>query len=164
MHTPPSYARQTLDSSNPLARFSHQRRYAFSLQFTSQAAKEGMRVLDYGCGEGDFLNLLSVQRPDLDLVGYDPYAKHDGALYRKIDSVSAINPKSIDVLTCFETLEHLNEVEISQFLANADTLLSPQGTIVISVPIIGGPTLVLKELNQMVLHRRRSEYSVKEFL
>jgi len=160
----PSYARQTLETPNPVARFAHRRRYAFSLQFTSRAAAHGARVLDYGCGEGDFLKLLSVQRPDLDLIGYDPYSQHEGGQYQKIERVTAIEGKSIDILTCFETLEHLREDEITQFLVDVDALLSPDGKLVISVPIIGGPTLALKELNHIVLYRKRSDYGIREFL
>ncbi len=40
----------------------------------------------------------------------------------------------------------------------------PGGEVLISVPVIGGPTLLLKEANRAVLFRRRSDYSVGELL
>jgi hypothetical protein len=43
-------------------------------------------------------------------------------------------------------------------------MLAPGGQLLISVPIIGGPPLLAKELNRMVLFRRRSDYSTRELL
>lgn len=160
----PTYARQTLDSVNPLARFAHQRRYAASQTFTAAAAGEGASLLDYGCGEGHFLQLLGAARPDLHLIGFDPYSVHAGDGYDKIHDTAGVPDGSIDVLTCFETLEHLEAAETDQFLVEAMRLLTAKGKLVISVPIIGGPPLLLKEANRVALYRRRSDYTARELL
>lgn len=43
-------------------------------------------------------------------------------------------------------------------------MLNGGGTLIISVPVIGGPTLLLKEINRMILFKRKSDYSLKELL
>jgi len=55
---------------------------------------------------------------------------------------------SVDPVCCFKTLEHLYDDEIASFLADADRVLVTRREILISVPVIGGPTLLLKEANR----------------
>lgn len=158
----PDYARQTLNAPNPIARFAHRRRYAVSLDFTVALANSTDAVLDYGCGEGNFLTMLGSRRPDLNLVGFDPFSSHEGASYRKVTTTAEVDSNTVDLLTCFETLEHLDASEAEKFLTEASRLLSRRGELLLSVPIIGGPTLLLKEANRMVLHRRGTDYTAKE--
>lgn len=159
-----SYSRQTLDTPNPIARFAHRRRYEMSISFAAQESGRGQTLLDYGCGEGHFLEILAKRRPDLGLVGFDPYSQHGGGAYRKVGATDAVTPGSVDILTCFEAMEHLTPPETQSFLDDAALLLAPAGKIVISVPIIGGPPVLVKEANRILLHRRRSDYSARELL
>ena len=69
---------------------------------------------------------------------------------------------SVDLVCCFETLEHLYDDEIRTFLDDAERVLVPDGEVSISVPVIGGPPLLLKEANRAVLFRRASDYSARE--
>lgn len=160
---PTNYARLTHDNPNPIARFAHRRRYALSLDFTTALAQTGTSLMDYGCGEGAFLELLAARRPDLQLIGFDPYQTHAGQSYRKVEEIASVEAGSVDVLTCFETLEHLSDQEIADYLDAADSVLRPEGVLVVSVPIMMGPMLTLKIANRMVLTRRRSEYTLKEY-
>jgi 2-polyprenyl-3-methyl-5-hydroxy-6-metoxy-1,4-benzoquinol methylase len=161
---PVDYSRQTVDNPNPVARFAHRRRYAASLGLTVNESRFGVVVLDYGCGEGQFLKMLADRRPDLKLLGYDPFSIHGGGAYRKVDSISEVNSSSVGIVTCFETLEHLDEAEMDDFLVEARRLLPRTGKLIVSVPIIGGPTILLKEANRMVLHRKRTDYTIRELL
>ena len=43
-------------------------------------------------------------------------------------------------------------------------MLVDGGEVTVSVPVIGGPPLLLKEANQALLFRRRSDYSARELL
>jgi SAM-dependent methyltransferase len=159
-----SYAAQTLDTPNPIARYAHRQRYKASFDRVTGEVRDGGTVFDYGCGQGDFLNTLADLRPDLRLIGFDPESGHDAERYTPIDDPAMVEPASVDLVCCFETLEHLYDDEIASFLATADRVLVPGGEILISVPVIGGPTLLLKEANRAVLFRRRSDYSAPELL
>jgi len=159
-----SYAAQTLDTPNPIARYAHRQRYKASFDRVTGEVRDGGTVFDYGCGQGDFLNTLADMRPDLTLIGFDPESGHEAERYTAIDDPATVAAASVDLVCCFETLEHLYDAEIASFLGTADHVLVPGGEILISVPVIGGPTLLLKEANRAVLFRRRSDYAPRELL
>jgi SAM-dependent methyltransferase len=159
-----SYAAQTLDTPNPIARYAHRQRYKASFDRVTGEVRDGGTVFDYGCGQGDFLNTLADLRPDLTLIGFDPESGHEAERYAAIDDPATVAAASVDLVCCFETLEHLYDAEIASFLGTADRVLVPGGEILISVPVIGGPTLLLKEANRAVLFRRRSDYAPRELL
>ena len=159
-----SYAAQTLESPNPIARYAHRRRYEASFARVTSEVRDGGTVLDFGCGQGDFLNTLADLRPDLTLIGFDPESGHEADRYAPVDDVDAVPPGSVDLVCCFETLEHLDDDEIASFLDAAGRVLVPGGEILVSVPVIGGPPLLLKEANRAILFRRRSDYSARELL
>lgn len=156
------YARQTLETPNPVARFAHKKRYKLSVVSALSALREGGSLLDYGCGKGHFLDRIVSLRQDAKLYGYDPESRHASEAYQVIDSTSRLEGGRIDVICCFEVLEHLYAHEKEQFYSEASRLLSDSGRIIISVPVIGGPTVLLKEMNRAVLFRRGSDYSPKE--
>jgi 2-polyprenyl-3-methyl-5-hydroxy-6-metoxy-1,4-benzoquinol methylase len=159
-----SYAAQALDTPNPIARYAHRRRYEASFARVTGEVRDGGTVFDYGCGQGDFLTTLADLRPDLTLIGFDPESGHEAELYTPVDDPAAVEQASVDLLCCFETLEHLYDDEIASFLDTADRVLVPGGEVLVSVPVIGGPTLLLKEANRAVLFRRRSDYAARELL
>ena len=78
-----SYRAQTLDTPNPVARYAHRQRYKASFERVTSAVPHGGTVLDYGCGQGDFLNTLADLRPDLSLYGYDPESDHTPSATRR---------------------------------------------------------------------------------
>lgn len=157
------YHRQTVDSPNPLARFAHRARTGEALAVAAAAAPHGGQVLDYGCGPGVFLRGLGSQRPDLTLVGYDPsFPEGPATGVTMVGDTGSVPSSSIDLLTAFEVCEHLTDDELDTFLTDAVRVLSLSGVLLLSVPIIGGPGLLAKELNRVLLHRRRSDYTVPE--
>jgi SAM-dependent methyltransferase len=158
------YRQQTLESRNPIARFAHRTRYRHSLDHVARSVRDTGVVLDYGCGDGTFLNALAEQRPDLTLYGFDPESNHQPERYTLINDVDEVDAGSVDMVCCYETLEHLYDKEIAELLDHTTRVLVEGGEVSISVPIIGGPTLLLKELNRVVMFRRRSDYSPGELL
>lgn len=158
------YREQTINTPNPVARFAHRQRYKFSLERVAEDAPRGGTVLEYGCGEGYFLTFLARVRPDLRLYGYDPESTPSGKGFSAVESLNAIGDGSIDFICCYETLEHLYTDEIAFFLGHIKRVLSENGRVSISVPIIGGPPLLLKEANRSVLFRRKSDYTASELL
>lgn len=164
-----SYSRQTVDAVNPLARFAHRRRMGESLRRAADLARSGSVVLDYGCGPGLFLREMTELRPDLRLTGFDPYfAEYFGESQlpgvQLVDTMGAVEAGSVDLLTAFEVCEHLDDSELASFFVEAERVLAPEGRLLISVPVIGGPVLLLKEANRVVFHHRRPEYTPRELL
>lgn len=49
------YSKQTLESPNPIARYAHRKRYELSVGKAIKVLGKNASLLDYGCGEGDFL-------------------------------------------------------------------------------------------------------------
>lgn len=156
------YDRQTLKTPNPIARFAHRRRYVTTLDLVSGLVPPRGRLLDFGCGTGSFLQQLAAVAPGLELFGFDPESGHVAQHYVHVTSMNTVADSSMDVVCCFETLEHLHPHEFSDFVAQTKRVLRESGLLVISVPIIGGPPLLLKELNRMVLFRRKTDYTMKE--
>lgn len=164
MSTKIPYNKQTLDTPNPIARFSHKARYKFSLNKVLDYLNPNGILLDFGCGDGSFLRKLAIARPEAVLYGFDPESDQDATSYNRIGTLDELKDQSVDVVCCFETFEHLYANEKEQFYIDAKRVLSKNGKIIVSVPIIGGPMLLVKDLNHRILYKRRSEYSLKELL
>ncbi len=152
----PSYDKQTVNTPNPIARYSHRNRIKRSISLiTSQVGIK--KILDYGCGSGDFIKAISGI--GIEVIGYEPYMKErvsdDLPIYEDIACVKEFGP--FDIITIFETIEHLEEIELRDFLVQANELLTEKGKILVSVPIEIGPALIMKELNRCILHKRFPE-------
>lgn len=156
-----SYRQQTLESSNPIARFAHRSRLARSVRKANALLPDGGTLLDFGCGVGDFLSALRALRPDAALLGFDPFQGKPSQDFLHVSDTAAVRPWSVDMLCAFEVLEHLTDAELESFELEASRLLKPGAALVVSVPIIGGPTLLLKEANRFRMFRR-IEYSAPE--
>ena len=92
-------------------------------------------VLDYGCGDGRFLQSLHELGLN-DLVGYEPHTREDGIykdfeLTRDLNTLS-LSHKKFDVIRMNHVIEHLADVDATmKALAG---LLSPHGKIVVQTP------------------------------
>lgn len=157
-----SYDRQTINSPNPLARFAHRSRVAKSVAFADKNLPQNGVVVDFGAGTGLFLSSLGDRRPDATLYAIEPYmpSASDPRLHYVPDfDALTVSP---DLITAFETCEHLSDADAEQFLSNARRALKPDGKLIVSVPIMIGGALLLKELNRSILFRRKSDYSASE--
>lgn len=100
--------------------------------------EQSRRLLDFGCGDGWFLE--SCKRKNLDLMGFERDAVHAKRLGDSLgipiesDLTKLLNEQagSIDVLTMNFVIEHLTDLH--QAFANANTLLKPGGRFYFSVP------------------------------
>lgn len=162
------YEKQTVDNPNPLARFSHRARMSRSRRLVKPFLTGTATLLDYGCGQGRFLHELAAEiKPSergVTLLGYDPYqsAQFDG--YRIVSDPGDIAPGSVDMFTILEVCEHLTDSETEEFIEFAAKVLSPNGRLLVSVPIEIGPAVLAKELSRCILHRRRPEMTTREWL
>lgn len=98
---------------------------------------EGKRVLDYGCGSGYGVRLLSEVATEV--VGTDvsdeavDYARNQYTARNVcFKNISAIDEALFDVVTSFQVIEHVDNVH--QYLKGIKQHLLPQGTVLISTP------------------------------
>ncbi len=118
--------------------YEHWHRYAFALSLVA-----GKRVLDAACGEGFGAALLAgkaaeVEAVDIDVASIEHakkrYASSGNLQFRQADvtSLDYLPAESFDVITSFETLEHV--MEHDRLLAGFHRLLKKDGILLISTP------------------------------
>ena len=115
--------------------YEHLHRYAYASQFVAGAV-----VLDLGSGEGYGASLLARTASAVIGVDVDPESvSHAQRKYTRpnLDFVAAsamqipfVDP--IDVVVCFETLEHIDDQH--DLIREAKRLLKPEGLLIISTP------------------------------
>jgi 2-polyprenyl-3-methyl-5-hydroxy-6-metoxy-1,4-benzoquinol methylase len=103
----------------------------------SAHSKNGRRLLDVGCGTGDFL-LAAIQK-GWDVTGIEPNEKARAIANSKsnkkvfdTDQLSQLEKEQFDVITLWHVLEHLPNLE--KQITTFKKLLKPNGTLIIAVP------------------------------
>lgn len=155
------YKKQLL-SSNRLVAFSHRARFDTARRLVAPFA--GGRLLDYGCGDGTFLWRVADLFPDA--VGLDVSEQRIENCRQRLGNIARLRflhtsafsghelSEPFDVATCMETLEHCPPPQLEQVLSDLKRVVKPNGTIIISVPIEIGPTLLAKQMVRHFLGRR----------
>ena len=148
------YEQKQLESPSRVIAWSHASRFDVARDLLAPFA--GRRLLDYGSGDGTLLKLVSDSFPGA--VGADPTVGHvTDARVRFGDdkslsfcTIAELNglygSGAFDVITCMEVLEHCVDANVEKVLDDLSTLIAPQGTVIISVPIEIGPSLVIKQV------------------
>jgi ubiquinone/menaquinone biosynthesis C-methylase UbiE len=162
------YARKQLGSRSSIIRWSHAARFQQGVRLAESRPTE--KLLDYGCGDGTFLSLMSDKFRAC--VGADIEPEQVDDCRRRFATVPNVtfclveelnrteHTRSYGVVTCMETLEHCTDSTVDSVLADLDRLCTRDGTVVISVPIETGPVFVLKYLvRKLAVWRGLSEYA-----
>ena len=113
----------------------HAARYVFALPFV-----EGKSVLDIACGTGYGIGLLRSKAKFVTGVDIDPIAANEAKAECGENGVVLLgnglglpfDDATFDVITSFETLEHL--YERGDFLAELRRVLKADGTLILSTP------------------------------
>jgi len=114
----------------------HLHRYAIAQQFV-----KGKKVLDIACGEGYGANLLAKQALQVIAVDIDAPTIEKAVIKYPVSNINfktgsvlqiPAEDSSFDIITCFETLEHITEHD--KMLAELKRVLAPGGIVLISTP------------------------------
>lgn len=96
---------------------------------------KGSRVLDYGCGAGEFVKYIEN---DFNTFGFEPNADARNAAQNKIskavilDDIQSIEDNSLDAITLWHVFEHIeNQDEILEVF---NKKLKEKGLLIIAVP------------------------------
>lgn len=97
------------------------------------------KLLDIGCGTGDFL--LAAQKKNWSVVGVEPNKNAADLANKKLNSESQIyasldalmnTHQKFSIITLWHVLEHVPDYD--QYITKIKTLLNPNGTLIIAVP------------------------------
>jgi SAM-dependent methyltransferase len=119
---------------NPGAR--HRRRMILDLL-------RGLRfdsLLDVGCGNGELIALVAAQSHGVRLTGADlspdqierNRRRLPGVEFFALDVQSAALPRTFDVVTCSEVIEHLDDAAAA--LKNLARMVAPGGSLLVTCP------------------------------
>ena len=71
---------------------------------------------------------------------------------------------NIELVTLFETIEHLDFEELDVFFKFCKSCLNKTGKILVSAPIEIGPAVILKDFIRSILFKRAMEYNFIELI
>ena len=105
--------------------------------------RKGDRVLEVGCGIGDFVARL-VTEEGIDAMGIElnaaavQHAQSQGrpVVLKSLEETAAEQPEGFDAVCCFQVLEHVPDPR--SFITHCVNLLRPGGRLIIGVPNSGG--------------------------
>ncbi|MCX7546585.1 class I SAM-dependent methyltransferase [Xanthomarina sp. F1114] len=110
---------------------------SFRLENKPEANFTNKKLLDIGCGTGDFLE--TAKNDSWNIFGIEPNKQARDIANKKtknavfnVEQLLEFEKNSFDVITLWHVLEHLPNLE--KQISNLQELLKPEGTLVIAVP------------------------------
>jgi len=92
------------------------------------------KLLDIGCGTGDFL--VEAKNQGWSILGFEPnsdakrLAANKGVLFT--DDIFTLPENTFDAVTMWHVLEHVPNLQ--EYITNLKRIIKPNGTIIIAVP------------------------------
>ncbi len=165
------YARKQLFSRNRILQWSHRRRYEMARRIVTPYA--GGNLLDYGCGDATFLAMVHDLFPRATGAELDRAQVEDcrnrlrdfpGIKFTLTSDLALPEHQgAYDVVLCTEVLEHCLDSAVDAALDDFSRIVSPTGTVIISVPVEIGPALALKQLVRAIAAwQRLGDYEYRE--
>jgi 2-polyprenyl-3-methyl-5-hydroxy-6-metoxy-1,4-benzoquinol methylase len=168
-HIDKSYYNRNFNAKNPLRRFAHRTRFKHSIAAIELI--DQLSILDFGAGDGLFLNQIYALKSDARLIGYEPYLEaieeNKIALIKDWSNIlNHIETKGkFDYVGCFEVLEHYNPADQAEALKKMREAVKDSGTVVISVPIEKGlPSLVKNLIRRVNLPHSNHIFTISNIL
>ncbi len=150
-----SYEAKQIFSPSRIVRWSHGSRFVLARGLVQSLG--GKSLLDYGCGDGTFIKRVRdlVDRcVACDMVPCD-LSHLSEVTFVEIRDLDENHTHQYDLVFCMEVLEHCIAADVEKVLDDLQRLVSPGGTVVISVPIEIGPTLLGKQTMRRILGARK---------
>lgn len=115
------------------------------------------RLLDIGCGTGDFLGKI-IDMPGLSATGSEIYLsglkiaqkRQPRAEFIQFDVTQGVLDRQFDIITAFDVLEHVEQDEAG--FRHIHDMLSDDGVYIMSVP---QHAFLWSRLDEIVHHKRR---------
>ena len=112
---------------------------SFNLQYKKtiliDRIKRNSRVLDYGCGAGEFVKFIEN---DFETFGFEPDSDARNSTQKKInkariiDNLDAVENGSLDAITLWHVFEHIENQD--EMLEIFNSKLKEKGLLIIAVP------------------------------
>ena len=149
------YSERLLRRGNILTRLSHRRRFACTADLLGHM--KNVTVLDFGCADGFLLWELQGcgvvgsgygvdEDPDALELARHSFAEIPGFDFYPASEQERVPPGTCDLAICTETLEHVNDP--ARALEYIVSRCKPGATLLVSVPIEVGPSLLGKQFGR----------------
>lgn len=114
-------------------------------KITSLLPNRALRILDVGFGQGYFEEVVEKKRKDINITGIDISSaaveranrtfkgKYIQGDLKKVKKV--FKKGSFDIIVAIEVIEHISPSNIFKFFFDANYLLKPNGSLIISTPL-----------------------------
>lgn len=107
------------------------------LRLINQYVRQSKKLLDIGCGTGDFL--IVAKNNNWDITGVEPNEKARILANNKTknavfpsDSLHEFQDKNFDVITMWHVLEHIQDLE--KYISVIKKIMSDNGFLIVAVP------------------------------
>lgn len=161
------YADLTINDRNFIKRWLQRKRLADALQVFKQGAASSLTVLDFGAGDGGFVQ-LAHRHVNASFCIYEPTPALMAEARQNLSGVPGITfaemvddlpSAAFDYIFSLEVFEHLPEAESKLALDHIERLLKPSGLALIGVPHEIYLPALLKGAFRMT--RRLGEYDAR---
>jgi cyclopropane fatty-acyl-phospholipid synthase-like methyltransferase len=161
----PAYRDCTYGSGFYPLRWLHEERFRLAFDFLK--LREMDSLLDYGCGDAQFLKLCLNRVAASNLFGYEPaQSMRSEAMANLGDSGITVYGDLLQInrrfskIVCMETCEHLSVKLLERLFTSIDGLVEREGMVLISVPIETGLFSVFKNAYRYILGRKYHSLSL----
>jgi 2-polyprenyl-3-methyl-5-hydroxy-6-metoxy-1,4-benzoquinol methylase len=162
------YSSLTVKNRSFFKRFTHNKRFQKALDIIELKAESS--ILDFGTGDGYFLNLLK-QKVNAKVTGYEPVSDMFIQLENTISDKSIFlinnlekNKEHFDTIYCLEVLEHFREEYQLKLIKEIKSKLQENGKIVVSVPIEVGIASLVKNIIRIFIKQLERDTSFRNIM